>query len=96
MFERRFFTALFLSLAALVSACQSPGNGYLMNGIGAELSARDIELATALQRKYFNHLCIQAGLGDSGCNLQTRDGEWVDDRCAARHERHRPAMRCLP
>ncbi len=94
MFARHFFTALFLALAALVSACQSPGNGYLMNGIGAELPARDIESATTLQRKYFNHLCIQAGLGDSGCALDTYDGRgWslvvqqgmndIDRRCDA-------------
>jgi hypothetical protein len=65
-----------------------------MNGIGAELPARDIETATKLQRIYFNHLCIQAGLGDGGCALDTYDGRgWslvvqqgmndIDRRCDA-------------
>jgi hypothetical protein len=94
VFARHFFIALVLSLAAIVSACQSPGNGYLMNGIGAELSARDIESATTLQRKYFDHLCAQAGLGDGGCALGMNDrASWtlvvqqgmndIDRRCDA-------------
>ena len=94
MFARHFFIALFLSLAVFVSACQSPGNGYLMNGIGAELPARDIESATTLQRKYFNHLCIQAGLGSDGCAFDAFNGQgWtlvvqqgmndIDRRCDA-------------
>jgi hypothetical protein len=94
VFARHFFIALVLALAAIVSACQSPGNGYLMNGIGAELSARDIESATTLQRKYFDHLCAQAGLGDGGCALGLNDrAAWtlvvqqgmndIDRRCDA-------------
>lgn len=73
MFGKHFFFAAILSLTALVSACQSPGNGYLMNGIGADLPARDIASATNLQRKYFDHLCIQAGLGSDGCALDLND-----------------------
>jgi hypothetical protein len=73
VFVRHFFIAALVSFAALVSACQSPGNGYLMNGIGAELPARDIVSATKLQKMYFDHLCAQAGLGDGGCALGLND-----------------------
>jgi hypothetical protein len=85
VFSKHFFIALFLSLTALVSACQSPGNGYLMNGIGAELPARDIASATKMQNAYFNYLCQQAGLTENsfsdkpgGCNVQPLDeGGWT-------------------
>ena len=85
MFARHFFVGLFLSLSALVSACQSPGSGYLMNGIGAELPARDIASARRTQNAYFNYLCQQAGLTDGSfsdkpgnCQIQALDeGSWT-------------------
>ncbi len=46
----------------LIAGCNSPTNSFLLNGIGAELPARDIVNATRLQIKYFNYLCRQAGL----------------------------------
>jgi hypothetical protein len=72
LFAKRLIQVVTVLCGLCLTACQS-SNGYLMNGIGAELPARDIESATRLQQIYFDHLCIQAGLGDGGCNLQPFD-----------------------
>lgn len=58
------YVAIVIAAAAL-TACGSPTQSYLLNGIGAELPARDIVNATELQRKYFNYLCQQVGLVES-------------------------------
>jgi hypothetical protein len=63
-----------------LAGCQSPSSQYLMNGIGAELPARDMKRAATLQNAYFNYLCQQAGLVDGSftdkpgnCTIQPRD-----------------------
>ncbi len=69
----------------ILSACNSPSQSFLLNGIGAELPARDVKNSTELQHKYFNYLCRQAGLpytvganGAPHCNLPLHDrGIWT-------------------
>ena len=70
---KRFALFIFCVLIAAASGCQSPGQGYLQSGVGADLASKDIVSATKLQKIYFDHLCIQAGLGEGGCNLQPFD-----------------------
>ncbi|MEX0344399.1 MAG: hypothetical protein AB3N20_05720 [Rhizobiaceae bacterium] len=79
---RSFFA--FLAIL-LIAGCNSPTNSYLLNGIGAELPARDVANSTGLQQKYFNYLCKQAGLpysaganGAPSCSLPLHDrGTWT-------------------
>ncbi len=91
---RRTLLLIVAGLIAAVAGCQSTGQSYLTNGIGASLPARDIVAATRLQQQYFDHLCVQAGLGGKGCNLAPYDrGGWtlvvqqgmndIDRRCDA-------------
>ncbi|MEZ5809877.1 MAG: hypothetical protein R3D45_00555 [Rhizobiaceae bacterium] len=83
---RKYLSIVFLVLAGTVLAgCTSPTQGYLFNGIGSQLPARDVASSTELQAKYFNYLCKQAGLpyaaganGAPQCSLPLFDrGTWT-------------------
>ena len=82
----RSIAFVFGAIAVLVlSGCSSPTQSFLLNGIGAELPARDVKNSTELQHKYLNYLCRQAGLpytagadGAPHCNLPLHDrGTWT-------------------
>ncbi len=66
LFGRSMWRAILLVLTALAAGCQSPSASYLLNGIGSELPAVDIERSTNLQSNYFYYLCQQAGIPVEG------------------------------
>jgi len=66
------YVAIVVAAAAL-TGCNGVNQGFLRNGIGADLPARDIGSATELQRIYFNYLCKQAGLIESSYGDEAPD-----------------------
>lgn len=92
---RRAATAAALLVSLLAAACQQNplASNYAQHGIGSQLPAGDIEKATTLQNRYFQHLCIQAGLpqpcvlpasSEQAWTLIVRQGmNDIDRRCDA-------------
>lgn len=90
--SRAWRSIIALTLAALLSACQGSGVGYLQNGIGSDLPSPSTGSATLSHEIYFNYLCRQAGIGQS-CRLLPYDANWtlvvqqgmndIDRRCDA-------------
>lgn len=85
----RVFLRLFLSVFAglFLVSCGPAGTNYLAEGIGANLTTSETDIATTsnLQNKYFAYLCQQAGLpanvssyASSTCHLHPIDDpKWL-------------------